>query len=345
MHQETRDKIKDQILDKYLNGDGAVEICDLVQGWLISGEDSDIKDQKLKQRFFAMVRANRTPGNRTFESLYKIHELLGFPKAKHLFLLFKYNVAFRVAAVILPFIILSGAMQIYFSENYKTTAMLVANEVPVVVKAQDERREITLTDGSRVWLGENSEMEYPENFKENRVIKLKGEAYFAVAKHEGKTFEVKADELNIRVLGTEFFVKTDSGDGKTEVTLASGKVEAVNTRNDIVYELSPQEQLLLDNRTMQVERNVVAEDYSESYKTIEPTPPLLSLNEVFTKIADAHTVKFAIADGVATDTKIRIKINVDNIMPLEELLGVIQMVAEPSFNFKVDGETVWITKK
>lgn len=50
--------------------------------------------------------------------------------------------------------------------------------------------QITLTDGTRIWLNAESQLEYPENFKgqEKRVVRLKGEAYFEVAKDTAHPF-------------------------------------------------------------------------------------------------------------------------------------------------------------
>ena len=64
---------------------------------------------------------------------------------------------------------------------------------------------ITLEDGTKVWLDAETELRYPTNFDaQNRVVYLKGEAYFEVAKMEGKPFVVKIDQMSVNVLGTKF---------------------------------------------------------------------------------------------------------------------------------------------
>jgi ferric-dicitrate binding protein FerR (iron transport regulator) len=59
-----------------------------------------------------------------------------------------------------------------------------------------------LPDGSEVNLNANSKLSYKDNFKENRVLQLDGEAFFKVTK--GESFEVKTDEGTVSVLGTSF---------------------------------------------------------------------------------------------------------------------------------------------
>ena len=66
---------------------------------------------------------------------------------------------------------------------------------------------VTLSDGTKVWLDAESELEYPVNFSVDcREVKLKGEAYFSVTKNAGKPFIVRSGEYAVRVYGTEFNV-------------------------------------------------------------------------------------------------------------------------------------------
>ena len=62
---------------------------------------------------------------------------------------------------------------------------------------------LTLSDGTRVWLNADSELEFPVSFVRNeRVVKLQGEAYFEVQRDVNKPFIVDANGLRTRVLGT-----------------------------------------------------------------------------------------------------------------------------------------------
>ena len=87
-------------------------------------------------------------------------------------------------------------------------------------------KQITLTDGTEVWLNAESTLEYPETFegKTRREVYLKGEAYFEVAKDAGHPFLVKTDALETLVLGTSFNVRAYSEDD-TQVTLVEGSVK------------------------------------------------------------------------------------------------------------------------
>lgn len=68
---------------------------------------------------------------------------------------------------------------------------------------------IQLSDGTRVWLNSASELRYPVHFTGDcRKVYLKGEAYFQVAPDRQKAFIVVADQLQVKVYGTEFNINT-----------------------------------------------------------------------------------------------------------------------------------------
>lgn len=65
---------------------------------------------------------------------------------------------------------------------------------------------LTLSDGTKVWLDADSELEYPVAFSgDSREVRLKGEAYFSVTS-ESRSFVVRVDDYSLRVYGTEFNV-------------------------------------------------------------------------------------------------------------------------------------------
>lgn len=97
---------------------------------------------------------------------------------------------------------------------------------------------IILEDSTCVWLNAESELHYPVRFGENeRVVELKGEAYFRVRRDPARPFKVKTDWAETRVLGTEFNFQVYSGH-QFNVTLVSGSV-GVKTKKDREMMLKP----------------------------------------------------------------------------------------------------------
>lgn len=97
---------------------------------------------------------------------------------------------------------------------------------------------IILEDSTCVWLNAESELHYPVRFGENeRVVELKGEAYFKVRRDPTRPFKVKTDWAETRVLGTEFNFQAYA-DQQFNVTLVSGSV-GVKTKKDREMMLKP----------------------------------------------------------------------------------------------------------
>ena len=98
------------------------------------------------------------------------------------------------------------------------------NSRMVTITADAGIREVTLPDGSVISLNQGSTLEYPKTFRNKRIVRLEGEAFFKVAHDAGKPFIVKGNESNVEVLGTQFNVKTRNQQGNMEVVLTSVKV-------------------------------------------------------------------------------------------------------------------------
>lgn len=87
-----------------------------------------------------------------------------------------------------------------------------------------ERNEMHLSDGSFIKLNVESRLTYPGDFKQEiREVHLEGEAYFNVASDE-RPFYVHTEGALIKVLGTEFNVKSYKDEDRVNVVVASGKV-------------------------------------------------------------------------------------------------------------------------
>jgi len=87
--------------------------------------------------------------------------------------------------------------------------------------------ELTLPDGTRVWLNAASSLTYPVAFRgKERQVKLTGEAYFEVARDAGKPFFVNVDgKQTVEVLGTHFDIRAYNDDPDIRTTLLEGSVK------------------------------------------------------------------------------------------------------------------------
>ncbi|HVI49514.1 MAG TPA: FecR domain-containing protein [Chitinophaga sp.] len=103
------------------------------------------------------------------------------------------------------------------------------NTAPVseVLTRNGSRTTLVLPDGTKVWLNAGSRITYDKDFgNESREITLTGEAFFDVTKNARRPFIIHTAEMDIRVLGTRFNVRSYPEDKITEAALIQGSIEA-----------------------------------------------------------------------------------------------------------------------
>ena len=97
----------------------------------------------------------------------------------------------------------------------------------IVISSGDSERniEVSLPDGSKVWLNRNSQLSYiPGLGRSTRNVRLKGEAFFDITPDASKPFIIDAGKANVKVLGTSFNVITSNKRNEVEVFVKTGKV-------------------------------------------------------------------------------------------------------------------------
>lgn len=120
--------------------------------------------------------------------------------------------------------------------------------------------QLTLPDGSQVWLNSASSIRYPTAFTgTERTVEMTGEGYFEIAPDAAKPFTVKANRLDVHVLGTGFNIMAYADENAIRTTLVSGsvKVEA----GDAATVLTPgvQASLSREGKTFKTSRPDLAE--------------------------------------------------------------------------------------
>ncbi len=125
---------------------------------------------------------------------------------------------FKYAALIL-FLIGFGITSYFYLKPAEEVAY---NEISTKT---GEKAHVKLSDGTSIWLNASSKLKYPNNLNGKKVdVYLQGEAYFDVTHVGNRVFQVHTSDLNIKVLGTAFNVKSYPEEKITETTLVRGKV-------------------------------------------------------------------------------------------------------------------------
>lgn len=164
-------------------------------------------------------------------------------------------------------------------------ASTTLNEVSTLNGSQSK---VMLPDGSQVWLNSGSKITYAKDFGAAiREVNLVGEAFFDVVKNPAKPFVIHARNVNIRVVGTAFNVKSYPGDKTTETSLIRGIIE-VNITN------RPAEKIILKPN----EKLVVAADEKPLENAAKPQ--MVSLKKTPQVVRDS--ISYLAVDSTVIET-------------------------------------------
>lgn len=113
---------------------------------------------------------------------------------------------------------------------------------------------LSLPDKSKVWLNAATSLTYAAGLNEAgiRKVKLKGEAYFEVAKDKKRPFVVETEDQQIEVLGTHFNISNYEDGAVVKTTLLEGSIRVKAARQSIEKILAPGQQAILKNKVIEV---------------------------------------------------------------------------------------------
>ena len=129
------------------------------------------------------------------------------------------------AIIVIAFVSAWMLASYYFSGDVTNRQELIAFQQELVVPA-GQRAELTLPDGTKVWLNAGSKLSYPSFFGKERKVFLSGEGFFNVSKNEKVPFIVSTRTIDVKALGTQFNVFSYPESNYTGVYLQEGSVKA-----------------------------------------------------------------------------------------------------------------------
>jgi len=267
----------------------------------------------------------------------------------------------RIAAVFLLFICTTVG---YFIGRENTQQAFLPGSVAYheIVVPIGEKSEMTLSDGSRIWINAGSKVRFPNQFNDkSRDIWLDGEAYFEVASDKTKPFLVHTSDIDVRVYGTKFNLKAYADEDIIEATLVEGLV-SLETRNllnntkEEVFLKPNHKAIYLKKRTKSLESEIIHEISSplKPRKIVISNPikvessiswregKLEFFEESFENIAVKLERRFGVEIRIEHDQIKKIKYTgVLKNISIEQALKAIQLTA--NFNYVINDNTVIIT--
>jgi ferric-dicitrate binding protein FerR (iron transport regulator) len=167
------------------------------------------------------------------------------------------NTAKKLIAAASAVLVAGALFSIFINKKFTTPRELVLRQkLNEISTPPGSKTKVQLPDGTQVWLNANSELLYnSENFgKQERNVRLVGEAFFDVTKSEKVPFIIHAGVVTITVKGTAFNVKAYPKQKDFETTLIRGLIE-ITTKQDPERKIvvKPNEKIIIPSEVVEGE--------------------------------------------------------------------------------------------
>lgn len=228
-----------------------------------------------------------------------------------------YGLYRRVAAVAAIFILAFGAGLL---------AMKVLNDRPeryyALTAPMGSTSRFEMADGTVVWLNAGTTLRYSDRFgSDNRRVALDGEAYFEVARHEGKEFTVSTKGYDVVVKGTHFDVSAYNDDPDITTSLMQGHV--VIERGDKTLDMRPGDQVSLDKHTGKFTATRMSGDVS-AWKTDMVDYSSITLVDLAKRLSRQYNVSIDVHGQRLRQTRVSITLN--NVLTIDEVMDALRNV-------------------
>lgn len=122
-----------------------------------------------------------------------------------------------------------------------------------IVTPRGGQYQISLPDGTQVWLNASSVLKFPSAFSSaERRVELSGEAYFEVAKNPHQPFKVTTSQQLVEVLGTHFNINSYHNEAATKTVLFEGAVKVSSISSGASKILKPGQQSIVHDDVLEV---------------------------------------------------------------------------------------------
>lgn len=213
-------KPSEETINKVLANLGSSHDAKVVAEWFGAGEGQLYLSEKMDKDFAQIKEGHQEVAiDHSIPTNEMYHIIMQHIRKKR-----RKRLAFRAAAVLLPFILITG---LFFQLNSKVD-LFGASDYEEVYVPKGERIQFVFQDGTRAYINSDSKIRYPKQFGlSTRNIYIEGEAYFIVTPNEKRPFVIELEKGSIRVLGTSFNVEAYPQNKDVYVSLDEGKVNLI----------------------------------------------------------------------------------------------------------------------
>lgn len=236
----------EDILKRYFYGDLSLSEEQRVQAWLSEQGDTPEVQEALKAIMYEQETEDRRLSADAFK---KLSAILGIDRKFRMGRLVKRSL--RIAAVL---IVLLG-LPVAGAVGYKYMNPVQPVEWKELKVSDTKTAELTLADGTHLYMNAGSRVTYPAEFVGNeRRIFVEGEVYAEVAKNPEVPFVIASGDVDVTVLGTTFNFKAYDNTECVELLLLDGAVQVdIEAPTGLKHiDLCPGEMVQYDRKTGEI---------------------------------------------------------------------------------------------
>ncbi|GAA3991261.1 FecR family protein [Mucilaginibacter dorajii] len=220
----------EKLLDRYLSGEASASEKERVEQWLANTNNPSAE-------WHQMAAADRT---QWLSFLYSSIRQDIDNKGAKVVPIKRSKILWRSIAAVAAVLIIFFSVYLIQSATNNDDAVV---EQTVLKTGINQKQQLTLADGSKVWVNAGSELTYPKTFDgKTREVYLSGEAYFDINHDVTRPFLIHTGKVITTVLGTAFNIKEDKVSHTIVVTVTRGKV-SVGNGNKTLGILTPNQQI------------------------------------------------------------------------------------------------------
>lgn len=297
------------IVMRYLNGEATHEEEAMIDAFIKQGEEQAALFNQWMEEWEANIFS--TPAPAVDQAWQRLQETIDSHTGRTVHMQW-WHKAVAAAAII----VIIGCAAIWsFSGSTATQTYLCS--APAGSKTQ-----VTLPDGSKVWLNGGSSLAYTNQFNnDNRRVELHGEAYFEVQKHQGKPFTVHTQGYDVTVKGTKFNVSAYDNDPISTTTLMEGKVELSDGKQNL--SLAPGDAVQLDKATGKLQR-YATDGFADGWRSGRLMYPDITLEQFGRVLSRQYNVNVHLANSQCAN--MRISVMLQNNETIDEVASALTRI-------------------
>ena len=335
--KDKQNHIDETVLLKVLNNTADKTEMDLFNRWVNAAEENTRHFEQLKKvHDLSFVDGNSFQRNwnavvTKYESGKNVPDYIEGQASKSKKQTISIRTLIRIAAVL---VILFGITILLKNIVFDPKQLLVTSE------DLNRNEPYKLADGSLVYLNGKSEIEFSNDFgSKNRMLTLRGEAFFEVQPNKEIPFIISANKTSVKVVGTSFNVFSDSSE-QVQISVVEGVVEFSTSKKENLVKLTAGEEGTYNSTSDRITKSNIENPNFLAWKTgvlnFDETP----IKEAFQVLQKHYSRVFVFEDSGKMPQTLTTEF--DN-QPLEDVLEELNLLL--NINYESRNDTIFFIEK